>query len=481
MIGAAVVLFAALGLCLNAFTTPVYRATVRIEFPRPADRSAWTGQSGETGSYQSENQSLYTTAELISSRTLLGRLAGTLSSAELEGVLAMQGIGMNASWIAEVFRNERAGTAPGVALAAGSTAAPAAGSTAAIDPGLMELAIDGLRQVVSVEPVRDTRLVDLKVEFTTPEGARDLADRLARLFVRYAGEQAAEQDSSGLAFLAQRLADVKRRLAMPEGDRSATEGTSTAASRARVARLQETDTGLGTACAGVEADRLAVRARLSRLRTIAARGPEAWVHEPIESEALEALRHAVVDCETRLAAARAIYLERHPKLIALEKERADLLSKMREEVPRAITALEGQESVLAAREAELRDAQSRTERELADADDDVRRGTTREAERKADEDLEVRLLTAVQDREIEPRMRTPPALVVDAAMCDPDPVRPRRALNLAVCVLAGLLAGAGIAMLGPQGRPIRDPRRLEEELGLPVVAAVAGKALAEPR
>ena len=133
-------------------------------------------------------------------------------------------------------------------------------------------------------------------------------------------------------------------------DRSATEGTSTAASRARVARLQETDTGLGTACAGVEADRLAVRARLSRLRTIAARGPEAWVHEPIESEALEALRHAVVDCETRLAAARAIYLERHPKLIALEKERADLLSKMREEVPRAITALEGQESVLAARE-----------------------------------------------------------------------------------------------------------------------------------
>src|SRR5207247_6154945 len=85
--------------------------------------------------------------------------------------------------------------------------------------------------------------------------------------------------------------------AMAEVGRSDTGGASPAASRARVARLQEPATGLGTACAGVEADRLAVRARLSRLRTIAAGGPEAWVHEPIESEALEALRHAVVDCE----------------------------------------------------------------------------------------------------------------------------------------------------------------------------------------
>ena len=66
---------------------------------------------------------------------------------------------------------------------------------------------------------------------------------------------------------------------------------------------------------------------------------------------------------------------------------------------------------------------------------------------------------------------------MDAATADPAPVRPRKALNLAVCLLAGLLVGGGVVLLSPPGpAAIQDPRRLEEELGLPVVAVVARDA-----
>ena len=65
-----IVVFLGLGLCLNTFIAPVYLATVRIEFPRPADRTPWTGQLGESGGFQSDNQSFYTTAELITSRAM---------------------------------------------------------------------------------------------------------------------------------------------------------------------------------------------------------------------------------------------------------------------------------------------------------------------------------------------------------------------------------------------------------------------------
>jgi uncharacterized protein involved in exopolysaccharide biosynthesis len=147
------VLFTALGLCLNAFTPPVYRATVRIEFPRPADRTPWTGQTGESGGYQSENQSFYTTAELITSRALLGRLARTLSPDEMGQVLGTPAAGATA-WLFSLMHAD--GMFADVA-AAGAGIDPAASARERL-----ELAITGLGTMVSVEPLRDTRLVDLK-------------------------------------------------------------------------------------------------------------------------------------------------------------------------------------------------------------------------------------------------------------------------------------------------------------------------------
>ena len=100
-----------------------------------------------------------------------------------------------------------------------------------------------------------------------------------------------------------------------------------------------------------------------------------------------------------------------------------------------------------------------------------------EGELKANQDLYARLLAKVQDERIEGQMRTRPAGIVDPATVDPNPVRPRKALNLAVCLVAGLLVGFGGALLAPPHRPaIEDPRVLEEQLELPVVAVYPGKA-----
>ena len=456
--------FTALGLCLNAFTPPVYRAAVRIEFPRTADRTPWTGQTGESGGYQSENQSFYTTAELITSRALLGRLARTLSPDEMGQVLGAQAAGATA-WLSSLMHAD--GMFADVA-AAGAGIDPAASARERLD-----LAITGLGTMVSVEPLRDTRLVDLKVDFGSRDEALDLADRLARLFVGYAVDQAAVQDTIGLAYLTQQLDLVRRRLAFTPDDFA---GGGPAAVRARVAVLQETSTGLGASYAAVEADRIAADARIARLRTVEALPPAAWIHQPIEGETMESLRHALVDCMTRLASSRSIYREKHPKRLALEAERAALEAKMREELPRAIEALDGERTVLAARAARLSGALRANERELDAADRELQHDGVREAERKADEDLHARLLSAVADRQLDARLRTPPARIVDAATSDPEPVRPRKALNLAVCMFAGLLVGGGMVLLGPpRPTPLQDPRRLEEELGLPVVAVVRGR------
>ena len=59
-----------LAFCLNTFTTPVYRATTRVEIQRARSRSI-TGELLEQTTAQSENLALYTTAELITNRVML--------------------------------------------------------------------------------------------------------------------------------------------------------------------------------------------------------------------------------------------------------------------------------------------------------------------------------------------------------------------------------------------------------------------------
>jgi succinoglycan biosynthesis transport protein ExoP len=66
--------------------------------------------------------------------------------------------------------------------------------------------------------------------------------------------------------------------------------------------------------------------------------------------------------------------------------------------------------------------------------------------------------------------------IVDAAAVSPDPVRPRKEMNLAVCPAAGLLIGWGLALLRyPARRTIRGLEDVEEQLKLPVLGVIPKK------
>lgn len=195
--------FTAFGLALNAFTPPVYRATVRVEFPRTAERSPWTGQPAPGGNFQSENMALFTSAELITNRVLLGRLATDLSRSE-PALLAQSNAEKRRESGLHWLRVP-------IARAGGATATPA-GTGIEYDPVVLGARVNRLERAIAVEPVADTRLVDIKVEDSDPVMARETADRLARLFVEWQQQRTASTDTSGLTFVLGEIAQVKERI-----------------------------------------------------------------------------------------------------------------------------------------------------------------------------------------------------------------------------------------------------------------------------
>src|SRR5207245_86468 len=78
-----------------------------------------------------------------------------------------------------------------------------------------------LQTIVAVEPVQDTRLVDIRVEHHDPQAARTIADRLAQRFVEDQCRQAADADTSGLVYLTAPLAQMRKRFQAASKDADA--------------------------------------------------------------------------------------------------------------------------------------------------------------------------------------------------------------------------------------------------------------------
>ena len=459
---ACAVLLGAAGFGVSAIIPPLYEATARLEIRRPAQRTAWSEQALGASSAQVENLNLYTSAERVKRRALLVRLAEALEA--------------RGTWVASArLGAERGGHRPwtGVALAEAQARPPAgAGLLSSAPPGTVDACVLELGTMISVHPVRDTRLMDIAVQAGAPEVAREIADRLAGLFVEDERQRACASDTAGLGALEQELSDARLRL-----ERRGTEARGPAPAdderlRARRGRLTQAMAQLDQERQRAEDARRDAGLRLTRLERYAS-APDTMLWESSGNESVDAIHRDLLACSRRLAAARAIYRPLHPRLAALDSEYAGLRALERRALPGAVRDLRGLVAYEAAHAARLQAAMADSEQALADIQARETSLGGIAALARADRELEDRLLDRIRDRLLEAPLDPPPVEIVDAAVVDPEPVRPRRALNTAVGTLVGTLVGVGIALVRrPAPRVLERPDEVEEQLEVPVLAVL---------
>jgi uncharacterized protein involved in exopolysaccharide biosynthesis len=381
--------FLAVGLAINLFTPPVYRASVRVEFPDGA-RSPWSGDPAQSRNFQSENVALFTSAELITNRVLLGKLAVDMSRAE-PTMLARgpESVGKSQHWL----------TVP-IARASGT-----GNGAVQYDPVALDARVDRLAKEISVQPVADTRLVDIRVEDGDPVMAREAADRLAVSFVQWQRSRAAQADTSGLSFVTAEIARVQDRI----------EATS-----AQLARYGP-------------------RTTYQRVKTYR-RAPESDKDlQRAQAELSEALQS---------------YRDGHPRVRELRSQ---------------VAALRGQSSGGGL----ITSYETRPVTRVVSSP----KQAVLENDLAIDEALYASLQSRAKEIGLQKEVMTPAVAIVQPATLEPEPVRPRPLLNMAVSLLAGLFVAVGIALVqGSLSRTIRTAVDAERLTGLPVLAVLPRRA-----
>jgi uncharacterized protein involved in exopolysaccharide biosynthesis len=342
------------------------------------------------------------------------------------------------------------------------------------DRTTLEAQVDWLRSVVAVAPVQDTRLVDIRVDHHDPQAARTIADRLAQRFVDEQCRQAAEADTNGLVYLTAQLEQMRNRFkgeSNGKSDGGGFEGPAVLESRIRT--LSDAVAELNSEYLKIHSQRVELGARLEGISRFDAKSPESRGAMMAEDGVLAGLQRDLANCRVQLASARQVYKPMHPKLAGLESQYAALQSAYLAEQQRAVSRLKADDAILAAREREVQVARKRSEYALAAAEEKSQSAAGLHAELKVEQDLYGLLVAKIQQGRVEELLKNRPVEIVDAATLAPHPVRPRKALNLAVCLVTGLLLGSGQVLIrNSTRRTILAPGDVERLLGVPLLGVI---------
>ncbi|TMQ57778.1 MAG: hypothetical protein E6K76_09620 [Candidatus Eisenbacteria bacterium] len=424
-----------LAIALNELTTPVYRSSIRVEMRREQSRSPLTGAVTESPTSQSDNQALLTAAEILTSRTLMAQVVTSL---------------------------ERQGTPIGPRGM----------------PQDLEQKVDWLLARVTVEPLRDTRLILISVEHSNVNAAVRIAKAIAENFVRSQRDERSQSETTLASYLRAQAADVKKRVEDLEQRTRDTKQPGVYSLDGKIQQVTATVAELNASYAKTKTQDLTMSSQLDVIRRVLRNAQIDPNEIPIHTDILDGLRRDVIVSNTALEKAREMYGANHPKLVALQSENDEIRRNLRQEVKNAVYSLSNERSILVGREESLRAAIAQAESELRSLNEEAEKFSTVEAEIKSDRDLYNLLMARIHEVEITGEIKSPPLRVIEAATVDLRPVRPRKFLNLGVGVLLGLLSGSGLAfLLDSFRRTIRTPEDVDQHLQLPVLGLIPKESI----
>ena len=414
---------------------PVFTGTAMLRIDREEPRVLKFDPAGRDADGESAQTQLQTYHRLLQSRALANRVVGLV------------GLGRNPE-----FRS--VGSRPGQLT-------------------------DAFLERLQVEPVRNTRLVKVSFQSTSPELAAKVANTLADAAI---AQQLDEKKAAGryaTDFLAAQVDEARRTLQASEaqlhqfldendilfvgGDRN---GERVGERQALV--TQELAT-LSDSFLKAKAERVARESTLAQATRANAEALPAVLQNPLVGH----LKEEATKLEARYRELGQSFKPGYPRMQRLAENIAEVRQQLRAEVQRVVEAMRREYQAALQNETETRklmDEQRALARKL---DGQMARYSLLRREADTSRDLYSALSSRLKETKVSASLLLSNISVVDRADVPVKRSGPRTGLNLLVGCLVGLVGGVTLAFLFEYlDTSIRDPREIETMLRLPTLGLV---------
>lgn len=461
---------------IHAFTaTPMYEAFTRIIIDREnpnvvSIQEVMAVDSSGTDYYQTQYK-------IIESRTVAKGVIRRLHLEESEEFFPNQGDNFISNLIYSVREMMTSSKDSIASLLKTENAASESGGEYEPDSELISSFIER----IEVEPIRNSRLVDVRFHAKDPVMAARIANSLAKTYIDQKLETKLKAVQDAVKWLHKRIDEERKRVEHAEKallrykrqHNIVTDFSSDVEMITAQKLAQLNDQVLESESKRVEAETRYTQAR-ALMDT-----PDMLdsITEVLNNQLVQEIKSMEVELYKRMSELSKKYGQKHPQMVAIESELKTLKKQKAAEVKRVIGSLKTEYRVARAKENSLKAAFARQKKESLDLNQKaIDYGVLRRTA-ESTRQMYAFLIKRFKETSITEDMRTGNIRIIDRAEVPKDPSKPRKKLNIFLATIIGLVTGIGLAFFFEYlDNTIKVPEDIKKYLHIPYLGPVPAMA-----
>jgi exopolysaccharide transport family protein len=334
---------------------------------------------------------------------------------------------------------------------------------------------------LKIDPIRNSRLVDISFDSTDRQLAADIANMVAKGFIEQNMGWKSETSNEAKDFLTKQIEEQKKTLEESEQalqnykeQYGIVQLTPLAGDKEKENIAMQKLGGLTGRLVDEQSKRVEVEARYKEVQDLLAKGaPLESIPQVMDNYLIMRLKENEARLVTQMSELSQKFGEKHPKMVQLRSELEANRQKIRQESQNVLMSIKNELAIAQAREANARRA---VEGQKAEAQKMSERSIQysvllREVEKNRE--LYENLLKRLKETSVASELGTTNVRIVDKAEVPRSPARPKPVQNILLSIVVGLFMGCGLAFFFEYlDNTIKTPDDIQKYTGAPCLALV---------
>lgn len=458
-------------------TKPVYQAKSKLVIGLNKTVSPISGQASSYESFYSEEKNFNTHFKLITSKPVLKLVAREMDlspDTEFEStnpiVRYLTRVKDNIKLIKNAIKDfiKQFLPEPEPAFADGAS------------EQAMDTAYRQLLSRITVNPVEETRIMEIVAEDTDPKRTRDIANAVAQKYIEFDLFTKLKSSTDKLSWMTNELYGIKKKLEDAEKEfidykqsqkMFSMEGRQTlitqkiASFNQKFLEIKNRKLELDSTLQGLQAA-MGNSANIMRIKSL--------VDDPIVRD----LYSALTSLEIEKGHLSKVYKPKHPKIVEVASKIQNTGAKLRVELGKKMATMKQEHDILASQEREIKKQIVDFENEAMEVSEKEMAYNIYQRNVNTSQQLYDILLSQVKESNILQSSDVSNLTIVETADLPEQPVKPNKKRNFLLSIVLGLFGGVGLAFfLEYLDQTIRNEEDAERLLGYPVIAVVPDASL----
>lgn len=328
--------------------------------------------------------------------------------------------------------------------------------------------IDSFLGKLKVSPEGNSRVIRITFESQRPRTAAEVANTLADFYIVAQLDAKFEATRRANEWLAERIADLSAQVDASEkavevyrASHGLTQGNDT------TTLAEQEVSQLNTQLVGERARRAEAEARLRQVQSLVATDGVSSASDVMNAPMIQNLRQQETEIERRMAELSQEFGERHPTMVNIRAELADIRGKLKTEINRIVQSLRNEVAVARAREATLDQALTERKRAMGEMKSSEVQLRALEREAQANRTLLETFLARSKETRSQESFQQADASILSPAAVPNGPSYPNKKMMVFVAMVVAGGIGVILAFLIEQlDQGFRSTEQVEQMLGL---------------